>query len=232
MLRYDCVFLDAQGTLLETLSPMPAIYADACLRVGKEITLREIGVVMQDLWREYRQSTRGQSRFDTSDELTRQWWNDYNARLFRKLGLSEGEDLFVEYLWDTFGRPDVWRTFPEVDAVLSELRGRNYRLGIVSNWDSRLLPICDSLGLTTTVDFIVVSALVGVEKPDPRIFETALAMAGAPADRVIHVGDDFEADVLGARGAGIEAVLLDRDERHPAERNAIRSLSELLRILP
>jgi putative hydrolase of the HAD superfamily len=52
------------------------------------------------------------------------------------------------------------------------------------------------------------SALVGVEKPDPAIFRAALTALGVAAEEALYVGDLYEVDVVGARAAGIEAVLL------------------------
>jgi len=78
----------------------------------------------------------------------------------------------------------------------------------------------------------VASAAVGVEKPDRRIFDLALARAGVPAHRVVHVGDDYEADVLGAQGAGIDAIHLVRDGLLSQASLQIPTLQGLLDLLP
>src|SRR6185369_11929590 len=86
-------------------------------------------------------------------------------------------------------------------------------IGVVSNWDTRLKSICDGLGLTPLVDFIIISAEVGVRKPDPRIFQMALDKAGVRPEEAIHVGDLPEEDAEGARRAGVRPVLIDRKRR-------------------
>ncbi len=232
MRRYDALFLDAQGTLLQAHPSVAALYGEACRRCGKRAGPREMTRTIADLWTDHRRTTRGRQRYDTSDEITRQWWTDFNTRLFHRLGMEGEPGPFVAILWDIFGRPENWRTFPEVEEVVEELRRRGYRLGVVSNWDPRLLPICDGLGLTAKMDFLLASSLAGVEKPDPRIFHLALSRAGVSPDRAIHVGDDYEADLQGARGAGIDALLLDREGNHAGEPNRIHTLRELLEILP
>lgn len=232
MRRYHVVFLDAQGTLLHSQPSVTALYADACQQCGKIVGQPEVAGTLRELWLEYKRSTQGQKLYDTSDEMTKKWWVDFNTRVFHRLGMEKGLEQFVGILWDIFGRPEIWRTFPEVEEVLVELRRRNYRLGVVSNWDSRLLSICEHLGITAHLDFVVASAAVGVEKPDQRIFQIALSRAGTPPDRAIHVGDDYEADVLGAQGSGIDAVHLVRDGNPPSAGIAIRNLRELLKILP
>lgn len=232
MRRYDAVFLDAQGTLLQSRSSISDIYVEACRVCGGSAAPKEVSSILSRLWVEHRQATRGQTHFDTSEETTQEWWRQYNGAVFDRLGMEGNRERFIQLLWDGFGKTDLWQTYPEVEPVLAELKGRGYRLGIVSNWDSRLLPICESLGLTDKMEFILASALVGVEKPDRRIFEMALGRMAVEPRRAIHVGDDYVADVTGARGAGLEAVHLDRDGSGPADGLAINTLEGLLTLLP
>jgi len=231
--RYDAVFLDAQGTLLKPHPSTGGIYSSACRGVGHDRPEEEVSRAIRELWIELRPIPAGpEGRYDTSDEDTRLWWQGFNTRLFHKLELREGEREFVQALWEDFARPENWRLFPEVDEVLGELRARGYLMGVVSNWDSRLLSICESLGITRQMEFILASAPAGVEKPDPRIFRMALSLAGVAPERAIHVGDDYEADVLGARGAGIRALWLARDGETAEGEAPLRSLAELLDLLP
>jgi putative hydrolase of the HAD superfamily len=232
MRRYDAVFLDAQGTLLQSRSPISDIYVEACRDCGGSADAAQVSPVLHQLWVEHRQSTRGRTHFDTSEEVTQGWWRLYNGAVFDRLGMSGDRERFIQQLWDNFGKTNLWQTYPEVEQVLAELKGRGYRLGVVSNWDSRLLPICDSLGITGRMEFVLASALVGVEKPDRRIFEMALQRMSLDPERAIHVGDDYEADVMGARGAGVAAVHLDRDGMGPADGPVIDSLEGLLELLP
>lgn len=233
MRSYEAVFLDAQGTLLQAHPSVSTIYADACRNFGKETSPDEVAAATSEIWSELKRSMDPSASYDTSDEATRNWWNAFNTRLYYRLGMTGEIDRFLGALWDSFGHPQNWRLFPDVEEVLVELRARGYRLGMVSNWDSRLFNICRELGISSLFDFLLASATTGVEKPDRRIFQAALREARVPANRAIHVGDDFEADVLGALGAGIDAVLLVRDERANAGyRPTIRSLHELLEMLP
>jgi putative hydrolase of the HAD superfamily len=101
--------------------------------------------------------------------------------------------------------------FEEVPRVLAALRERGARLVVVSNWDFSLHEVRSRTGLLELVDGAVCSAEVGAAKPDPAIFEAGLALAGAAAGEAVHVGDTPEADVDGARAAGIRAVLLRRE---------------------
>jgi putative hydrolase of the HAD superfamily len=109
------------------------------------------------------------------------------------------------------GPPDeLWRfVLPGVPEALARLRALGLRLVVVSNSDGSVERLLTELGLRAPLHAVMDSALVGHEKPDPRIFERALEAAGSPRERVVHVGDLFHADVAGARAAGVHAVLLD-----------------------
>lgn len=132
---------------------------------------------------------------------------------------------------------DVWGTsimrrhnaiFPDVMLTLEALRERGIRLAIVSNWDNSLQSHCDELGLTPLFETIVGSLAVGYEKPDPRIFHVALQRLGLQPQQVMHVGDIYASDVVGARRAGITPILLDRYDLEPnTDCLRIRSLSEI-----
>ena len=104
-----------------------------------------------------------------------------------------------------------FRAYPEVPAALERLRAGGARLAVVSNWDVSLHDVLERTGLRGLVDAVVISAELGVAKPDPAIFRAALDRLGAGAADAMHVGDSVEADVAGARAAGLEAVLVARD---------------------
>ena len=106
--------------------------------------------------------------------------------------------------------PRLWsEVLPGVPAALESLRANGLRLVVVSNSDGTAEDGMVACGLRPLVDAVVDSAVFGVEKPDRRIFEHALDVAGVRAADAIHVGDLYAADVVGAIGAGIHPVLLD-----------------------
>lgn len=92
--------------------------------------------------------------------------------------------------------------------ALSRLREGGLRLGVVSNSDGRVEAALEAAGLRPLFDVVVDSTLAGVEKPDPAIFRAALDALGVTPEEAIYVGDLYEVDVVGARAAGLEAVLL------------------------
>jgi putative hydrolase of the HAD superfamily len=99
------------------------------------------------------------------------------------------------------------------------VRARGVHVAIVSNSEGMLEPLFAKLGILRHFDAVLDSGKLGVEKPDPRIFEAALARFGVPASRSLHLGDTYATDVLGARAAGLRTALIDPhghyEGRHP-----------------
>ena len=103
------------------------------------------------------------------------------------------------------------------------------RVVVVSNWDVSLHDVLERTRLRPLLDAVVTSAEFGAAKPDPSIFHHALALAGATPAEAVHAGDDVEADVEGARAAGIAAVLVARDGiEAPPGVCTVRTLEALL----
>jgi putative hydrolase of the HAD superfamily len=122
-----------------------------------------------------------------------------------------------------------FHAFDDAAPALRALRAGRVRLVVVSNWDASLHERLAETGLAALVDGAIASAEAGSAKPDAAIFARALALAGVPAGAAWHVGDSVEADVAGARAAGVTPVLLDRDgiAAAPAGVRTIASLAEL-----
>jgi HAD superfamily hydrolase (TIGR01509 family) len=104
----------------------------------------------------------------------------------------------------------LWRwVLPGVPEALASLRELGLSLVVVSNSDGSIERGLAEAGLRRHFSAVVDSAQVGFEKPDPRIFEHAIRHSGVARHRSLHVGDLYDADVVGARAAGVHAVLLD-----------------------
>jgi putative hydrolase of the HAD superfamily len=105
---------------------------------------------------------------------------------------------------------NLWEDVPEgVVPTLEHLRSMGLTLAVASNANGVLHRCFDRLGLTPFFDVICDSALEGVEKPDRRFFELLLERSGSRRETTVHVGDLYHVDVVGARNAGIRALLLD-----------------------
>jgi len=131
---------------------------------------------------------------------------------------------FVKQVRDTLR----YRPFPDALPTLRGLHEQSKTLAVVSNWDPALPTLLAELGLAELLNFVLPSAEIGIEKPDGRIFRLALQRLGLRSQEVVHIGDQYEADVVGARAVGITPILLDRkgQTRHQ-DVICISSLAEL-----
>jgi putative hydrolase of the HAD superfamily len=115
--------------------------------------------------------------------------------------------------------------------ALEGFKSQGFKLGIVSNAEGRIEADAKRFGLAKYFDVIIDSHVVGVAKPDPRIFQIALERLGVGPDEARFAGDIYSIDVEGARAAGIEARLIDQHQRYDwVEHEKIRHVVELHRI--
>jgi putative hydrolase of the HAD superfamily len=153
--------------------------------------------------------------FSGSREDYEAWEVDRLRRAAQACGvdLDKAEELVAELY--AASKDFTVSPYEEVAAVLEELRRRGLGLGVCSNWDWDLDRVLDEAGLTPLVDFAVTSARAGVRKPHPLIFRRALDLAGVTPAEAVFVGDSWEADVGGARSAGIAPVHVWREPSEP-----------------
>lgn len=136
--------------------------------------------------------------------------------ILRKLGVREHVDQItwevLQYEHALFSRNNA-TLYEDVLPTLNRLQQMNLKMGIISNWDTPLHAMVEELGLAPYFEVVVAShdQRVRSAKPDAAIFEYALNAVGVSPKETIHVGDSFEADIMGAHAAGIRAILLDRD---------------------
>jgi len=144
------------------------------------------------------------------DDSINHWW------------LSIFEDLFphcpetARCMWALFKNNYFDSLFPDTLPILERLKARGVPMGIISNYGTHLLDLLPKLSIFDYFDFIIVSAIVGVAKPHPRIFEIAIEEACLPPDKLLYVGDNVGDDIEGARQVGIDAVLINRPGREPS----------------
>ena len=188
------LLLDVAGTLLHPIESVAEVYAR---EAGVELprVLGGVTIAMEDL-----RPLRGH------DPGWRAYWAAVVAR-------STGSDdpAVFEALYSIYARADTWTIAAGAEALVGELRERGVKVGLVSNWDVRLRPLLDELGVLRWVDLAVVSAEEGIEKPDVEIFARTCARLGVARDRALMVGDSVPSDVEGARAAGCLALHYGRD---------------------
>lgn len=208
------VFFDVGGTLVEVSPSIGHVYSQACASRGAEVEPRALQHAFDRAWVALSDEVpRGADRYRLFPGGEREWWELVSSRAFDLCGVPIASRPPVDELRGVFARADAWRVYPEAREAIEALRRRGHRLGVISNWDSRLPRLLCALGLQDAFETVVYSAAAGVEKPHPEIFRQALDSMDVEAVRAVHIGDRFDEDYAGARAAGLRALLIGRGGR-------------------
>ena len=206
------ILIDAGGTLFHPFPSVGYYYSEVAGKHGCKVGIEEVEAAFCRVWSEHDRI--GDLRSQSDEKIEKEFWRKIVAAVFKDFKGLKAFDPFFDELHTLFAEPGVWNLYPEVEKVLRSLKEKNFIIGMVSNWDSRLLKLCKGLGIDPYFDFKVISAVYGAAKPDPRIFKEALKQANVRAEEAVHIGDSLEDDVRGAHLAGIRAIWLDRSDRH------------------
>jgi putative hydrolase of the HAD superfamily len=214
------VFIDLVGTLIELDGGVGYQYA----RLAERESL-DLDPAVVDL--EFPQALRCVPLFDWGVDATLEEialrekisWHGVVARIVNKAHLPQNEpvpefDAFFKKLFPHFTRADVWKVHEDVVPCLEGLMRDGYVIGLVSNFDLRVFPLLDNLGLSRLFDSVTVPAVAHAAKPSPAIFSFALSRHSLIPEETVYIGDSIDDDVEGARSAGLQPILIDRKEQH------------------
>jgi putative hydrolase of the HAD superfamily len=213
-----CVLFDAVGTLIYPDPPVAEAYRAAARAFGCELSIEEIGG-------RFAAALAGTFNADggaTSEARERDRWRDIVGQVFCEL--PQCSDAIFQRLWEHFAQAANWRVFDDVGVCFAALRQREHRLGIASNFDSRLKNIVAGNETLAVCEHVFVSSEVGYSKPDARFFRAVQERLGAQPGEILLVGDDEVCDVKAARAAGWRTIHLYR-RGHMA--GSVLSLAEL-----
>lgn len=140
------------------------------------------------------------------------FWQHFNRHLLEALCIKGDLDRLAEGVTSRFADLELTYHCPQAGCdTLAELRSRGYGLGLITNRSNveRFHELLDQMKLRPYFDLILASGEVGIHKPDPGIFFAALEQLAAKAATSVYIGDNYWADVVGARRAGVTPVLFD-----------------------
>jgi REG-2-like HAD superfamily hydrolase len=223
------VLFDVGGTLIRPSPSLGAIYARVIGEHGLVVEPPSIEVSFRRRWPAH-VARRGMHALALgADEITtRGWWREIVLEVLGDLDFPGDPEPCFDALYRAFEGPEAWHVFEDVGPTLAALADRGVPVGILSNWDYRLERLLTVLGIAHHFSPIVVSALEQVHKPDPAIFERALARLGRPAGEVLYVGDQHALDVEPAERVGLRALRIDRRPDAAEAAGVIRRLTTVL----
>lgn len=213
--RYKAILFDAGDTLIHLSRPFPEIMKEVLAEHGLDSDLDALAEATEEVFLEAEEARANtHSGTQSSDADAEAYWTSLYAEVGKRARVPGFERRHAEavYAYILGGQP--FAPAEGAAELLAWCREQGYRLGLVSNWSSDLPGLLDRLGLAPPFDTVVVSALVGMEKPNPRIFLRALHDLGVKASDALHVGDDYYNDGMGAWAIGIDPLLLDRFDRY------------------
>jgi len=200
MTKKPNLIFDAGGVLV---FPDFELLAEFANRVGIETSAQEMATQHAQLFRVFDEQVARQHQFPTIH---------YFLDLFKRVTLSiEKAQAALELTSEAEKEKHLWATTqPWVKETLRKLKGQGYKMAVISNSEGIVEKILQDLGLRENFEIVIDSFLVGVEKPDSRIFEIALERLGWDCSETIYIGDIFYVDVWGANQAGLGAIHLDQ----------------------
>jgi len=227
----DAILFDVGGTLVDLRPTKEEIFQRHLKAHGLDIPLETLTPILAKAERRFDAQTA-----ELNGKNEEPFWEKYDNFVLDKIEYTGERTSFSKDLSDDFARliPQVtnWVEFPDARPLLEDLADRKFRLGVISNATDLARNVLVNLDLKKFFETVVISAEVGVNKPDPKIFHIATKELKVPPNRAIYIGDRLAVDVMGATRAGMNAILVDRMGAYPdADCLRVKSLSSLRRYL-
>jgi putative hydrolase of the HAD superfamily len=230
----EMVFFDAAGTLFDVRGSVGEIYARAARKYGARADAGELerGFARAFPLQPPLAFAPGTPEAELP-RLEKEWWRRLVAEVFAGAPGFTRFDEFFEEVFELFRTAEGWELDADARPTLEALRSRGLKIGLISNFDSRVGDVLRAFDLDKHFAGVHISSRLGAAKPDAAIFRAALAAHGLQPAQALHVGDSLRDDARGATAAGLHAVWLDRRRRGSAADFPLRitGLDELPEIL-
>ncbi len=228
------VLFDLDGTLRENRPSSTSTFLDYAIQLGLEDDFNRRRIATR--WTHYYWAQSIELEEDLNSYPDKEeFWINYSRLHLIAFGCPPGRaaDLasrIHDYMRDSY-QPQDWVP-ADVPETLAALRDAGFRLAVLSNRTNPCHTYLDDLGLLSYLEFALVAGEVDYWKPNPGIFQHALQKLNLGPDQVIYVGDNYYADVIGSRSAGMRPVLIDPENLFPdANCEKIQTLAELRDLL-
>lgn len=156
-------------------------------------------------------------------------WLAYFVDLFKRNGASgRTADRIGRRVRREHAADHLWtHALPGTAEVLESLKTAGYRIAVISNADGRMEGALETAGVRGHFEFVIDSAVIGIEKPQPEIFHAGCDALGLAAHECLYVGDLYEVDYVGATAAGLHALLIDPLGFHGQRAETVSTLSQI-----
>ncbi len=207
------IFFDAMGTLFGLRRSVGDCYAEVAQQFGVRVDGEALTQAFFLAFRAAPPLAFGESDPERLSSLEFQWWRSLAITCFQQveiLGDFEDFDTYFTALYGYFMEPEPWFVYDDVLPMLDYWQSRGVKLGVISNFDSRLLTILEALQLRDYFPEVVISSCCPVAKPHASIFHQALRLYQLQPAQAWHIGDSQREDYEGAIAAGLTAFWIER----------------------
>ena len=205
------VFFDLYNTLVGYDPPREETQSRILKELGVEAApqslLRPIMAADEFIYEEHARYPIGKRSKEETGEL----YTEYHGVVLKEAGIEASWELITGILKKWLKADYKMVLFDDVVPTLTQLKERELTIGLISNVDRDIAPLCQQVGLTDWLGVVVTSQEAGFNKPAPQIFRAAMRKAKVRPIEAIYVGDQHQIDVVGANGAGMLGLLIDRN---------------------
>lgn len=203
------LLLDAMGTLIGLRRSVGHTYAAAACRHGLSLDAEALNAAFRRVFAAAPPLAFPSLQGAALRQAEQDWWTARVNASLAAVGVEQPPADLGPELFHCFADAALWQPYPEVPPLLQRWHGQGLKLAVVSNFDSRLEPLLEQLGLRRWLDAVVVSSGAGAAKPEPAPLLLALGQLELPGSAVWHVGDSHE-DEAAAAAAGLRCVRVQR----------------------
>jgi len=223
------VFFDFYNTLATHHPPREEAWVNACREMGIEIKAKALfdSLPAADMYWRNEDSRSPIDKRPLEGKIN--FYAEYATMILQGAGIEISRDTALQLLAKIQQHKWEFKVYDDTLSILKELKKRGLTIGLVSNVVKDMESTYIELGIQPYLDFKVTSSEVGSDKPHPEIFMAALDKANVKPEESIFIGDQYHMDIVGARGVGIKAVLIDRNDYSPEITDCprIHSLAEI-----
>ncbi|MEL6495755.1 MAG: HAD-IA family hydrolase [Cyanobacteria bacterium J06623_7] len=224
------IFLDAMGTLFDLKTSVGEIYQEFAARYGVTADSEQIQPAFIASFKAAPPLAFPPAELAIIQQQEFAWWQQVVSETFKSLEIKDKFQDFAAFFTEVyayFATKDPWCVFPDTVKSLNRWRDRGIELGIISNFDSRLIKVLKLLELDKYFNSTTISSTAGFAKPETNIFHIALAKHNVTSQAALHIGDNPVEDYQGAAKAGLKSFWLNRHARLLNIENQLPNLCSL-----
>jgi putative hydrolase of the HAD superfamily len=224
------IFFDLYQTLVHYQPSQEELEADALKNLGIDTTAAALRYPILAANEYIYNQIAKKPLSQRSKEEVMALYSEYQRVVLKEAGIAADEKVVMRLLGMMQQAKMELVLFDDVMPALDDLKKRDLKIGLISNIEQNMTATLDKLGLSARLDIIVTSQDAGFAKPKPEIFRYALDKAGVQPADAVYVGDQYQVDIIGSKGAGMQGVLIDRDNYHKEKLDCVKinSLTDLV----